>query len=73
MPLQRERCGQGRTRDDVRTVKRRKRRAPLGLRLRRSPFIGSLWSKVRLDWIVTAQPSPCRGSAALTAHLSLSH
>ena len=28
MPLQRERCGQGRTRDDVRTVKRRERRAP---------------------------------------------
>ena len=28
MPLQRERYGRGRTRDDVRTVKRRKRRAP---------------------------------------------
>ena len=36
MPRQRERCGQGRTRDDIRTVKRRKRRAPLWLRLRRA-------------------------------------
>ena len=36
MPFLRERCGQGRTRHDVRRVKRRERRAPLWLRLRGS-------------------------------------
>ena len=56
MPLQHERRRHGRTRDDVRTLKRRERRAPLGLRLLRRVLQPCKFFTCREDFSCHARP-----------------